>query len=94
MSSAPVLEPSTWNWTPATATSSEASAETVMVPETVEPGLGAVIETVGGVVSGEEELSTVTFTPAEVVLLFEVSLATAVKVWVPLATPVLFQETE
>ena len=94
VSSAPILEPSTWNWTPATATLSEALAETVMVAETVEPGLGAVIETVGGVVSEEEVLSTVTFTPAEVVLLFEVSLATAVKVWVPLATPVVFQETE
>ena len=53
MSSAPVLEPSTWNWTPATATLSEALAETVTVPETVEPELGAVTDTVGGVVSVE-----------------------------------------
>ena len=53
VSSAPVSEPSTWNWTPATATLSEALAETVMVPETVEPELGAVTDTVGGVVSVE-----------------------------------------
>src|SRR6266480_2839997 len=41
-----------WNWTPATPTLSEASAVTVIVPETVAPDAGDVILTVGGVVSG------------------------------------------
>src|SRR5439155_1699744 len=39
------------NWTPATPTLSEASAVTVIVPETVAPDAGDVIRTVGGVVS-------------------------------------------
>ena len=51
VSSAPMLEvPSTRNWTPATATLSEAVACSATVPDTV-PAAGAVIETVGGVVS-------------------------------------------
>src|SRR5258706_14293133 len=40
-----------WNWTPATRTLSEASAVTVIVPETEAPDAGDVILTVGGVVS-------------------------------------------
>jgi hypothetical protein len=40
------------NWTPATPTLSEASAVTLIVPETVAPDAGDVILTVGGVVSG------------------------------------------
>src|SRR2546423_13046865 len=40
-----------WNWTPATPTLSEASAVTVIVPETVAPDAGDVILTVGGSVS-------------------------------------------
>ena len=51
MSSAPRLLPSSLNWTPSTATLSDASAVTVTGPETVAPAAGAVIDTVGGVVS-------------------------------------------
>src|SRR6267143_1391487 len=60
VSSAPRAAPSSWNWTPATPTLSEALAETVIVPETA-PGLGEVMPTVGEVVS-----DTVTATAAEV----------------------------
>src|SRR5213594_2095020 len=49
--SAPRLAPSSLNWTPTTPTLSVALAETVSVPDTVAPLAGAVIETVGGVVS-------------------------------------------
>src|SRR2546428_70922 len=52
VSSASKLMPLYWNWTPATPTLSEASAATVIVPETVAPDAGDVILTVGGVVSG------------------------------------------
>ena len=52
MSSLSKLMPLYWNWTPATPTLSEASAVTVIVPETVAPDAGDVILTVGGVVSG------------------------------------------
>ena len=45
------LLPSSLNWTPATAVLSEAEAETVTDPETVEFEVGDVIETEGGVVS-------------------------------------------
>jgi hypothetical protein len=48
---APTLAPSTWNCTLATATLSDAVAVTVMVPETLAPATGELIETVGGVVS-------------------------------------------
>src|SRR5437899_6447020 len=51
VSSGPRLAPSSLNWTPTTPTLSEAVAETVIVPETVAPAVGAVIETVGAVVS-------------------------------------------
>jgi hypothetical protein len=61
VSSAPRLAPSSLNCTPATPVLSKAVAETLMLPETVELAMGAVRETVGGVVS--EEL-TVTVTPA------------------------------
>ncbi len=50
-SSAPTFTPSTRNWTPATATLSAALALTVVIPDTVAPAVGAVIETVGRVVS-------------------------------------------
>src|SRR5213594_3775833 len=50
--SAPRLAPSSLNWTPTTPTLSVALAETEIVPETVAPLAGAVIDTVGGVVSG------------------------------------------
>ena len=51
VSSEPRFTPSSWNWRPATPTLSEAFADTVIVPDTVDPPVGLVIETVGGVVS-------------------------------------------
>src|SRR5205807_8655692 len=57
-------------------------AVTETVFETVTPLLGAVIETVGGVVS-VVVLSTVTDTEALVVEFPAVSVATAVKTWAP-----------
>ena len=94
MSSAPRLVPSSLNRTPATPTLSEAVAETVTAaPETVAPLAGAVMETVGGVVS-EAALLTVTVTVAEVLVLPAASRATAVSVCEPVATVVLFQVTE
>ena len=50
-SSAPRLAPSSLNCTPTTPTLSAAAAETVTVFETVAPPSGALIETMGGVVS-------------------------------------------
>jgi hypothetical protein len=52
VTAAPRTKPSTWNCTLATATLSAAVAVIVIVPETVAPEAGEVIETVGGVVSG------------------------------------------
>jgi len=72
------------NWTPATPTLSEALAVTLIVPETGAPLAGDVMLTVGGVVSGGGALETVTVTEAEVQGLPGASLATAVRVWVPL----------
>src|SRR2546422_8608394 len=51
VTSVPRLAPSSLNWTPTTPTLSVALAEAVTVPATVETAAGAVIETVGGVVS-------------------------------------------
>src|SRR5262249_7090075 len=51
VSSAPRFAPSSLNCTPATPTLSDAEAETVMLPVTAAPFAGALIETVGGVVS-------------------------------------------
>jgi hypothetical protein len=59
-----------------------------VVPLTVAPLAGAVIVAVGA------ELSTVTFTAVDVVVLPAASLATAVKLCAPLETPVVFQEIE
>jgi uncharacterized membrane protein len=67
-----------------------AVADTVTVFETVAPLAGAVIDTVGGVVS--TELLTVTVTLALVVALFEVSVAIARSVCVPFADFVVSQE--
>ena len=58
MSSAPRLAPFRLNCTPATPTLSDALAVTVVVPATVAPDAGAVIETTGGAMS----LKTVTVT--------------------------------
>src|SRR5207302_6910625 len=52
MTSAPSGAPSSWNCTPTTPTLSVALAVTVARPDTVAPGAGAVIDTVGGVTSG------------------------------------------
>jgi hypothetical protein len=52
VSKAPRFAPSNWNCTLATATLSDALAATLIVPETLAPLAGAVMETVGGVVSG------------------------------------------
>ena len=52
MTSAPSVAPSTLNCTPDTPTLSLALAVTDVVPDTVAPEAGDVIETVGGVVSG------------------------------------------
>ena len=51
MSSPPRLLPSSLNWTPATPLASEAEAPTAVLPATVSPFPGAVMETVGAVVS-------------------------------------------
>src|SRR5437867_1629182 len=60
VSSAPRLTPSSLNCTPTTPTLSVALAETVTVPATVAPAAGAVIDTVGGVVSGSGAVVNVT----------------------------------
>ena len=52
VSSAPRLFPSSKNCTPTTPTLSDAFAVTDSVPDTVEPFVGAVSDTVGGVVVG------------------------------------------
>src|SRR3989442_2598849 len=62
------------------------------VPETVAPLTGVVIDTVGGVAS--TTLATVTDTTAAVVVLPEVSRATAVRTCWPLVAVVLFQVME
>src|SRR5437899_6851383 len=62
--SAPRFWPSSLNCTPTTPTLSEAVAETVVVPETVEPERGEVMLTVGGVVSEGGPLERLTPTPA------------------------------
>ena len=90
VSSAPRFAPSRRNWTPTTPTLSDALAVTVVVPVTVAPFAGAVMLTVGGVVSFE----TVTVTAAAVVVLPAASRATAVSVCEPLPAVVVFHETE
>src|SRR5437867_3634060 len=66
VSSVPSRAPSSLNCTPATPTLSVAFAVTVTTPETVAAGAGAVIETVGGVVSSvvNEQLVEVAPFPA------------------------------
>src|ERR1700693_3315968 len=92
MFSAPRWAPPSLNCTPATPTLSAAVADTVtLAPDTVAPVVGAVIDTVGGVVSA---LLTVTLTAAEVVVLPAASRATAVSVCAPLVAVVLFQVIE
>ena len=88
MTSAPRLARSSLNCTPTTPTLSVAVAETVIVPATVAPVVGAAMETVGGL------LSTVTLTAGDVAVFPAASRATAVRVWEPLAASVVFQEME
>src|SRR5262249_23963612 len=73
---------------------SEALAVTVIVPLTVAPLAGAVMLTVGGVVSGAGPFATVTVTAAEVVWLPAASRATAVRVCGPLLGAVVSTEIE
>src|SRR5206468_1467806 len=73
---APRFAPSSLNSTPTTPTLSDALAVTVVVPETVDPPAGALMVTVGGVVS----LKTVTVTEVAVVVLPAASRAMAVSV--------------
>ena len=80
--------PSTRNCTLATPIDEDALAVTETVPDTVAPDAGAVIETVGGGTA----LLTVTVTPALVAVLFDVSVATAVSVWLPLERVAVFNE--
>ena len=90
VSSAPWAALSTRNCTPDTPTLSVALAVRVTVPDTVPAG-GAVKLTVGGVTS-TTPLATVTLTGAEVVMLPAASRARTVRVWVPLAAVVVFQD--
>ena len=97
VASAPRFTPSSWNWTPATPTLSEALADTVIVFETVAPFVGLVIETVGGVVSaggGAGALLTVTVTGEEVVRFPAASRAIAVSVCEAFDAVVVFHDTE
>ena len=87
----PRLALSSWNCTLATPTLSAAVAVTETVPETVASFAGAVMETVGGVVSA---LFTVTVTTALVVEFPAASLAMARSVCDPLLAVVVFQEAE
>ena len=88
----PKFEPSTKNCTLVTPTLSEALALRVVTPETVAPLDGAVMATVGGVVSPEVVLLTVTVTLALVAVFPAASLAMARKVCGPLLAVAVFQE--
>src|SRR5207249_12302922 len=91
VSSAPRLFPSNLNCTPATPTLSEALADTVTVPETVDPLAGAVMDTVGGVVSAAVVL-TVTLTGEEVLRFAAASRALAVGLWAAFDAVVVFDD--
>ncbi len=82
-----MLLPSTLNWT--LEVLEEVFVETVIVPETVAPEAGDVIETVGGV--GGATLLTVTVTEALAVWPAKL-LAAAVIVWLPLESVVVSSE--
>ena len=90
MSSAPSAAPSNKNCTPTTPTLSVALALTVTVALTVAPFAGAVIATVGGVVS---VFDTVTTTAADVAVFPAASRARAVNVCEPLLVVVVFHAT-
>ena len=75
--------PSTLIATEATATLSEAVAETETVPDTVAPERGAPMLTVGGVVSG----GAVTVSPVDPLTAPEVAVMVALPVAAPVARP-------
>jgi hypothetical protein len=87
----PKLAPSSWNCTLATPTLSLAFAVTEIVPLTVAPPAGLLIETVGGVVSGVP-LLTFTVTPALVAVFPDRSVATAEMMWLALERATVFKE--
>jgi vacuolar-type H+-ATPase subunit I/STV1 len=90
--SVPASEPSTYNSTLVTLKLSDALAVTAaVVPLTVALSAGLVMLVVGTVVSA---FATVTVTLLDVVVLPLVSRATAVRVWVPSLTAVVFQLVE
>src|SRR5436190_21805537 len=89
VSSAPSVAPSRPNCTPATPTLSEALAVTLIVPFTGAPLAGAVMLTVGGVVS----LETVTVTGFDVHRSEERRVGKEGRAWGPLLQWVVFQET-
>jgi hypothetical protein len=89
VSAVPTFAPSTCNCTLDIVTLSEAVAATEVVPLTVALAAGEVIETVSVDATG---LFTVTLTPVLVAVFPEASFATAVSVWLPLATEVVLQE--
>jgi hypothetical protein len=78
------------NCTPITPTLSLALAVTVTVPVRLAPAAGVVSATDGGVRS----FATVTVMPAEVATFPAASRATAVSVWLPLVTVMVFQRPE
>jgi hypothetical protein len=86
--SAPSGAPSSRKRTPTTPTLSLAVADTVTVPDTVAPATGAVIETVGGVLS----LKSVTLTAALVVWFPAASRATAVREWAAFVADPVFHD--
>ena len=90
VSAEPRLMPFRVNWTDVTPTLSDALAETVTVPLTVAPAVGAERLTVGAVVS-LVWLLTVTVRAVDVVTLPAASRATARRVWLPFAAPVVLQ---
>src|SRR2546425_897672 len=79
--------------TRATLTLSVALTETFTLPDTLEPVVGDVITTVGGIESGAL-FWTVTLTEADVPTLLASSYALARSVWLPLETIVVSQEKE
>jgi hypothetical protein len=85
---APRLAPSSWNCTLAIPIPLAALAVTVAVPRSKLAAAGAVMDTVGA------WLLTVTETAVDVVVLPAVSLAIAVRLWLPPAKVVVFQEAE
>jgi hypothetical protein len=84
----PKLAPSSWNCTLATPTVLAAVAVTEIVPFTVAPFAGAVIDTVGGGVF--VVLFTLTETWALVAEFPAASFATAVRMWLPFDSELVF----